>query len=85
MPRMVDTPEWLVRNLRRRDWVSRHVDLEGLRGSHPGLYQQVMGMLGPDEALEGQATGILAGNDPIVLGDRPDRMARRVRRRPPRA
>ena len=49
---------WGCKQLLKMDWCDRHDSLDRLRIHRPLMYERVMDQLSPDEALQGQNTGV---------------------------
>ena len=67
MPTYNTTADWVVSLLRREDWVSRHQLLERLRINRHNVYVGVVKRLSPDEAVQGEATGMPVVANRIVV------------------
>ena len=61
------TALWVVKQCRKMDWVSRHELLARLAVTRPRIHAKAMGLLGPDEALNGTFSGVVLCRGCVVI------------------
>ena len=58
---------WAAKQLLKFDWKSRHLVVRRLKINKETLYRKIMAIMSPDDALEGQATGIALPAEAVVI------------------
>lgn len=73
MPTSKTTAQYVVSQLRREDWVSRHDYASRIKMSRPAIYGQVCKLMHPSELLDGLSTGMTLSKNRVVVALDKDR------------
>ena len=71
MPTYLTHVDWVVAQLRREDWSTRHTLVKRLQVKKNAMYLKILERMSPDELINGECTGVVGSRDVLVARDKP--------------